>query len=112
MRRSTPVLLALTMTCTLAACSGSSDPNLEACDAFAYYLQDAGTVDAMDRATTADQVRYELHEKQPDSDIEPDAMIDTGLGDMENTVDGNDTAWTMAADTMAAACMDYGWTAD
>lgn len=108
----TAVLAAAALASTLAACGGgtASDPNLEACDAFAYYLRESDDgVAGMDRQTTVEQVRSELTRE---SDISIDPMIETGLGDLERTVDANVETWTLAADTIVAACQEYGWTVD
>lgn len=101
------VVPVLALTLTLTACSGPADPNLAMCDAFAHYLQEAGSVEAMDREATVDQVGLELAENQGDVDT----SIASGLSNLEAAAEANDSAWTLAADTMAAACADYGWTA-
>jgi hypothetical protein len=100
----------LALTLALTGCSGSEDPNLAACDALAYYIQEADSPETMDRETTIDQVRFELLEEQPDADV--DEMIASGLTTLEAGVDANDSAWALATDTMATACFDYGWTGD
>ncbi|MBG6085794.1 hypothetical protein [Zhihengliuella flava] len=82
----------------------SEDATMDACDTFAYYLEDAESPEQMDRATTVEQIGVELEGKPA-----PDARITDAVDVMERTVDGSESAWVMGADMMAAACMDLGW---